>query len=84
MVIEKPIWDDYVELWPEEDEMKGIWRGESDDMCLINGKEYEILGFAEDFDITEEEPAPPIVQIGTIVDWGLDSEKEKNRIETIE
>ncbi len=30
--------------------MKGIWRGDSDPLELINGKEYEIL--ATDFDGT--------------------------------
>ena len=30
--------------------MKGIWKGESDEFGLINGKEYEIIGIDEDLD----------------------------------
>ena len=60
--------------------MKGIWRGEDNEMGLRTGKEYEIIGYVpafdaygvvdesgdsylypvEDFDITEEEPKPPV------------------------
>lgn len=30
--------------------MKGIWRGEDDELGLINGKEYEIIGYSKGFD----------------------------------
>lgn len=31
--------------------MKGIWRGEDDELGLRYGKEYEILGKDRDFDL---------------------------------
>ena len=30
--------------------MKGIWRGEDDELGLRNGKEYEIIGYSRGFD----------------------------------